>query len=423
MRIVFASLGSLGDLHPLLAIARAAEKRGHVAVVAASEVYRDYVTCLGFEFFRIRPDFPHDPQLLAHLFHPQLGPERLMTEQVFPQVKTTFSDLMEATVDADFMVVGELLYVAPMVAEVRGIRWANAILAPTSFLSACDPCVLAPAPVLFHLRKFGPWPHRVIFWFGRLMTKRWSAPLQAFRKEMGFAAGLSPVFDDKHSPWLVLALFPRILAAPQRDWPPAMVQTGFPFFEQFASDEVSRQLSEFLAQGDPPVVVTLGSSVVYFSADFYAMAVTAIQQLGKRAILLAGPNAIRVPLPATMLRLDYAPLAAVLPHASAVVHQGGIGTCAESLRAGIPSVVVPFGYDQPDNGERLRRLGVAAVIDRKRVSAESLAAALRQVLETPGSVQRLAEIRKAMHPQQEMAATMDAIEHVARNCRKIIGNE
>jgi len=141
MRIVFASLGSLGDLHPLLALARAAGERGHETVIAASKDYRAYVGSLGFEFQPIRPDFTFDTALVGHLFHPRRGPERLMREQVFPSVRETYADLLAAARGADFLVVGELLYVAPLVAAKLGIPWANAILAPTSFLSACDPCV------------------------------------------------------------------------------------------------------------------------------------------------------------------------------------------------------------------------------------------------------------------------------------------
>lgn len=412
MRIVFASLGSLGDLHPLLAVARAAEERGHVAVIAASEVYRDYIGELGFEFRRIRPDFPHDPKLLGHLFHPQFGPERLMTEQVFPMVRETYADLMAATEEVDFMVVGELLYVAPIVAEKRGILWANAVLAPTSFLSAWDPCVLAPTPWLYPLRYLGHWPHQIIFWFGRLVTKRWSAPLRRFRGELGLDPGPSPVFDGKHSPWLVLALFPRALAEPQPDWPAHAVQTGFPFFQQEASSDLAERVKVFLAEGEAPVVFTLGSSVVHFSPEFYDLAIEAIQRLGKRAILLTGNSFSERDLPPSILQFDYLPLDIILPHAAAVVHQGGIGTCAESLKAGIPSVIVPFGFDQPDNAERLRKLGVAVVVPRARVSADSLALALERLLGAGAYAKRARELKQTMNPTSEMTATVDAIEQV-----------
>jgi len=413
MRIVFASLGSLGDLHPILALARASRERGHVPVIAASETYRGYVDSLGFEFHRIRPDFEPDPVALEQLFHPQHGPKHLMCEEVFPRVRETYADLLGACQGADFLVVGELLYVAPLVAAKLGIPWSNVILAPTSFLSACDPCVLAPVPALHVLRHLGTWPHRLIFALGRVVTSRWSAPLRAFRRELGFPAGSSPVFDDKHSPHLVLAMFPDFLAAPQPDWPPAVVQTGFPFFVQPSKPAAMEKLEAFLAAGDPPLVFTLGSTVVHIAADFYQSAAEAAHALGRRAILLSGKNPLPATLPEGVLAIDYIPLASVLPSAAAVIHQGGIGTCGEALRAGIPSLVIPFGFDQPDNGERLRRLGAGLVLRRRKVSRDSLIASLRRLLGDREIAVKARSYSERIHPAEALGDAIAAIEEVA----------
>lgn len=413
MRIVFASLGSLGDLHPLLALAREAQRRGHEPVIAASEIYRRYVTALGFEFRHLRPDFEPDPAVLEHLFHPQLGPGRLMREEIFGRVRETYADLLEACRGADFLVVGELLYVAPLVAEQLGIPWANVILAPTSFLSACDPCVLAPVPALHALRHLGRWPHRLIFALGRRVTSRWSAPLQRLRRELGMPPSGSPVFDAKHSPWLVLALFPDFFAPVQPDWPSRTLQLDFPFFAQPVRPEIEAKLTEFLSAGSPPIVFTFGSSVVHIAKNFYQSAVDAAHRLGKRAILLLGKNPAPERLTEDVLALDYAPLGAVLPHAAAVVHQGGVGTCAEALRAGIPSVVIPFGFDQPDNAERLRRLGAAETLSRRKVSAETIAAQIRKVFNDPERVARLRRLAARVSADRVPGAALDAIERVA----------
>lgn len=413
MRIAFASLGSLGDLHPLLALAAVCRERGHGAVIAASESFRPYVESLGFPFHRIRPDLELVPSSVRHLSHPRRGPERLLREEVFPRVRETHEDLVEAARGADLLVVGELLYVAPLVAAELGIPWANVILSPSSFLSACDPCVLAPVPAFHGLRHLGPWPHRVIFALGRLVTSRWGKPLSALRRELGFPAGPSPVFEGKHSPQLVLTLFPEFLAAPQPDWPRAVVQTGFPYFPQPVRPETREKLDRFLTAGEPPVVFTLGSTAVHIGRDFYQSAAAAARSVGCRAVLLAGKN----PHPAAdpdILVLDYVPLGAILPRAVAVVHHGGIGSCAEALRAGRPSLIVPFGYDQPDNAERLRRLGVARILRRNRVSTEILTAGLREVLGDPGLETRARELSRRIRPEADLSCSMDFLERLGR---------
>ncbi len=411
MRIVFASIGSLGDLHPLLALADESRRRGHAVIIAASETYRACVTSLGFEFRRIRPDLEPEPGRLEYLSHPTRGPERLMREELFPRVRETYADLLEAAREADVLVVGELLYVAPLVAAKLQIPWANVILSPSSFLSACDPCVLAPAQALHGLRHLGPWPHRLIFALGRFVTSRWGAPLLAFRKELGFPPGPSPIFEGKYSGDLVLACFPGFLAAPQPDWPDAVVQTGFPFFSQPARPETAEKLDAFFAAGEAPVVFTLGSTAVHIARDFYISAAAAAREAGLRAILLLGKNAPPSSPGNDILALDYAPLGAVLPRAAAVAHHGGIGSCGEALRAGIPSLIIPFGYDQPDNAERLRKLGVARVIRRHRVSRKTLVAGLREILASPAMTARARELSRQIRPASA-SASVDAIEKI-----------
>ncbi len=413
MRIVFASLGSLGDLHPLLALAQAARARGHEPIIAASAGYRDYLEKLGFTFRPIRPDFEFEPTLVGRLFDPVRGPQRLMEEQVFPNVRETYADLVAATADADLLLVGELLYVAPLVAAKHDIPWANAILAPTSFLSAWDPCVLAPAPLLYHLKNLGRWPHRLIFALGRRVTSRWSTPLHDFRRELGLPPAGSPVFDAKHSPDLTLALFPSFLAAPQPDWPASTRQTGFTYFEQTAPPDTIEALRRFREGGDSPIVFTLGSSVVHIASQFYDGAVQAATTLGRRAILLTGGNPIPPTLPPSILALDYAPLADVLPGAAAIVHQGGVGTCAEALRHGVPSLVIPFGFDQPDNAERLRRLGVARVLRRRKLNPASLAQELRLLLAATDVKTRAARLQTKIAPPSALAESLNHLESLA----------
>ncbi len=414
MRIAFASLGSLGDLHPLLALASASRERGHTAIIAASGTYRDYVTSLGFPFHRIRPDLEPDPTAVEHLSHSQRGPERLLREELFPRVRETYEDLVEAARGADILVVGELLYVAPLAAAKLGLPWANVILSPSSFLSACDPCVLAPIPAFHVLRHLGTWPHRLIFGIGRCITSQWGAPLHALRRELGFPPAPSPVFEGKHSPSLVLTMFPKFLAAPQPDWPAQVVQTGFPFFSQPGRPGTMEKLEAFLAAGEPPVVFTLGSTAVHIGRDFYQSADAAARMLGRRAILLMGKNPVPSALGSHGLALDYVPLGSVLPHAAAVVHHGGIGSCAEALRAGIPSLIVPFGFDQPDNAERLRRLGVARILRRDRVSCETLVAGLRELLAAPALAARSREFSSQIHADVDLQRSLDAIEHLSR---------
>lgn len=411
MRIAFGSFGSLGDLHPVLALACGAAGRGHGVVVAAAEAHRPVVEAAGIEFQPLRPGVPTNEASLAHYFHMSRGPVRLMRELSFAHVRETHEDLTRAAGGADVLVVGELLYTAPQVAAAEGIPWANIVLAPTSFLSSEDPCVLAPAPFLHPFRRLGPWFHRLAHRFGRLQTAWHARPLTAFQRSLGVVKPGNPVYDTKHSPRLVLTLFPEFLAAPQRDWPSAVRQCGFVFHRQPIDPEPG--VRDFLERGSAPVVFTLGSIVSHFEPGFHLCAAEAAGLLGRRALILAGRNPRRPRGGGDLHVADYAPLEAVLPHAAAVVHAGGIGTCGEALRAGVPSVIVPYAFDQPDNALRMKRLGVAEVLPRGGGGAVAIAGALRGVLEGSrhrGAARSLAE---AIDPGRTLACALDGIESLA----------
>jgi len=392
----------------MLAMACAARDRGHEVVVAAAPGYAANVARAGVEFHPLRPEIPEDAESLAYYFDLKRGPGRLLRDMVFADVAATHEDLCGAARGADLLVVGELLYTAPIVATNEKIPWLNVVLAPTSLLSVSDPCVLAPAPWLHKFRHLGPWLHRLAYGFGRIEGRMWAGGYYRFRRSLGLPAGANPIFDAKHSPFGTLAMFPDFLAAPQPDWPANTVQAGFPFYHQGEDVAVVR---EFLQSGSPPVVFTLGSIVAHFEPSFYQAAAEAAQILGRRAILLTGRNAA-VPqnLPNSILAVNYAPLHYVLPHACAIVHAGGIGTCAEALKAGIPSVVIPYAFDQPDNAARLRRLGVAEILPRSSISARNLTSKLERLLKTPGATSATRRLAGMIHPQEALNQALDKME-------------
>lgn len=412
MRIVLATLGSLGDLYPILAIARVLRERGHIPVIAAPAVYGPRIRELGLTFHPLRPDFP--PAVLAEIFgDPVMGGKRLLGERVFPGVRETYEDLLSAAQGADALVAGELVYVAPLVAAKHGLPWANAMLAPTTMMSAEDPCVLPWFPAAYHLRHLGAWPQRLLFRLLRRKTKSWAGVLLQLERELGVGTG-DIMFADKFSPHLVLALFPPVFGAPQRDWPSATVQTGFPYFPQEAAPETAARIDAFLSEGEAPVVFTLGTTAVHLAQDFYQLAAAAALSLGRRAILLMGGNQPPGAPADKVLALDYAPHASLFPHASAVVHHGGVGGCAEILRAGVPSLTIPFAFDQPDNAARLRRMGVGRVLSHKRVTRATLERSLSAVLDDSVMAARAQVIARSMEPEREMECTVAAIEALAR---------
>jgi UDP:flavonoid glycosyltransferase YjiC (YdhE family) len=123
-------------------------------------------------------------------------------------------------------------------------------------------------------------------------------------------------------------------------------------------------------------------------------------------------------LPGTMAAFEYAPYARIFPQAAAVVHQGGVGTVAQALRAGVPQLVVPFGFDQPDNALRLERLGVAASIPRRRYRADAAARILGTLLGSPQHAERARDASRGIEAERGVQGACDAIERKLLRCRE-----
>ena len=171
-RIVMAALGSLGDLHPTLALALELQHRGHRVTVASTPYYREKVEGLGIGFAPLRPDWdPTDRELIAQCEDLKTGPEVLVRKLVLPHLRPTFDDLIVAATGADLMIATELVFAAPLVAEKLGLRWVSEILSPTSFFSAYDPSLLVNVPELYRLRSAGWMVNRAILQFGKLRSE------------------------------------------------------------------------------------------------------------------------------------------------------------------------------------------------------------------------------------------------------------
>jgi rhamnosyltransferase subunit B len=405
--IVIATIGSLGDLHPCLALGLALRERGCRVAIAATPWYRDRVAALGLEFRPLRPDWnPTDSALIRQCENLRSGPEALFRRLILPHLADTYADLLAATADARLMIAGELVFAAPLVAEKRSLPWVSAILSPTSFFSAHDPSVLAPAPELILLRRAGPGVNRLALTLARLATRHWWTPIRGLRRREGLRPECEPVLRDKFSPHLVLALFSSALARPQPDWPPQTLQPGFVFHD--GAQNLSPELAAFLDEADPdqPIVFTLGSTAVHHPDGFYETAVEAARRLHRRSILIGAPPSLSSP---GLLAVPYAPYSQVFPRAAVNVHQGGSGTTGQALRAGRPQLIVPFGWDQPDNGARIARLGAGLCLARRAWTGEAAARALSRLLSEPQFTTRASSLAAQMANDPGLPAACDAI--------------
>jgi UDP:flavonoid glycosyltransferase YjiC (YdhE family) len=185
-------------------------------------------------------------------------------------------------------------------------------------------------------------------------------------------------------------------------------------------------LTEFLENGEPPIVFTLGSAAVMDARDFFEESAKAAQILNRRAVLLYGvfneaPKIVQSPKSKaqspkenepSIAAFDYAPYSQIFPRAACVVHQGGVGTTAQVLRAGVPHLIMPYSHDQPDNAARCERIGAARVISREKYTGETAAKELRELFSDSSYKSKAFEIGKIVRAEHGTKTACDAIEAV-----------
>jgi rhamnosyltransferase subunit B len=422
LRIVLSNIGTLGDINPLIAIALELQRRGHHAVMAVPAVFESKIRPLGLDFHPIRPDIdPNNNQLVEMIYDVKHGTEHGLRDFLFPSLRHTYEDLLHAATEparADLLLLGELNYAGPVVAEVTGIPWASYVLAPLSFFSAFDPPVLPPYPRLARADRAVPGMGHVIKRLARLTSRHWAEPVYELRRDLGLPRGANPLFDAKHSPYLVLALFSSVLGKEQKDWPPHARITGFCFYDSDAGNaRLPSGLEEFLSRGGAPVVFTLGSAAVLAAGKFYEHSARAAIKAGVRAVLLIGSDARNRPaqaLPDSICVAEYAPYSALFNRAAMVVHQGGVGTTAQCLRAGKPMLIMPYSHDQPDNARRMRRLRVARIVKRGDYTPLRVARKIRSILDEPRFARCAQSVAKRLAHEDGVIAACDALENLWR---------
>lgn len=424
-KIVLTTWGSFGDLHPYIALALELKRRGARPLIATSHYYRAKIEAEGIEFCRVRPDLPpieDAPEVMRQTLNGRAGARFMFENLLMPHLRDAYADLEQATRDADLLVTHPLSFAGHVFAEKTGMPWVSTVLAPISLFSAYDPPLVDEAMQfgarqLNRLVSLHPAITRFLIEVGKLGVRSWVAEVRRFRRELGLSAGANPMFEGQHSPRCVLALFSEVLARKQPDFPAQTHITGFAFYDrrdQAGSERITPELGDFLKRGEPPIVFTLGSSAVWIADDFYGISLEAVKQLRRRAVLLIGDerNLPHGDLSSDILAVPYAPYSELLPRAAAVVHSGGIGTVGQTLRAGVPALIMPFAYDQPDNARRVARLGCARTLARRDYTAARVAAELHELLNDAVYRTRAAEIGRRVQAEDGARAACDLLERM-----------
>ena len=380
MRVILSALGSFGDVYPIVGLASRLRERGHDVSVIANPYFETVVASQHLEFVPLATR-EHYLNLARHpdLWRPLAG-LRVVLGLAVEFAGPIYEAIVARHEPGNTVVGAHGLDLGSRIAEeTHGIPFANLHLAPLPLRTMHE----GPAMPFGSLSRGVPgWLKRCVY----SLADSWvidpivARPLNDFRRQLGLAPVRRVYADWWLSSRLGLALFPDWFGPPQPDWPTATTCVGFPLWDEGGDQRLPPDAARWIDDGEPPIVFTPGSAMTE-GYEFFSAAVSACERLGRRGILLTR-FAEQVPsqLPPTVCHFDYLPFSQLLRRAAAVVHHGGIGSCASGLASGVPQLVMPMAFDQFDNAARLERLGVATSVPRRRFNANTAMAGLERLL-------------------------------------------
>jgi rhamnosyltransferase subunit B len=412
MDILLMPVGSSGDVHPFAGLGLALQRRGHSVQLVTNGHFRPLAERVGLPFVEMGKaeryiEIQNDPDL----WHPTRALKTIFGKYMPDLVRLQYDRIAELGKPDTVVLAGSLAMGARVAQEKHGVRLVTVHLQPSVLRSFVTPPMLGP---IAFPRWLPRWAVRGSYnVLDRLLVDPIIGPaVRPLRTELGLPRVRGYFGAWWNSPLLVLALFPEWLA-PAPDYPAQMKFPGFPLYDERTDNVLPDDVRQFLDDGEPPVVATFGSGM-RLGAPYFAAVADACRQLGRRGMLLT-PFRGQIPerLPPNVRHFDYVPLGLLLPHAAALVHHGGIGTCAQGLSAGVPQVVMPLAHDQPDNARRLRLLGAGRTLMPKKFRGPALAQTLRELWRDPRTAPACADVAQRLKKDDAIGAACRHIESLS----------
>jgi sterol 3beta-glucosyltransferase len=427
MRVTIIGAGSRGDVQPYVALGRGLRVAGHDVTVATHETFRDFVTGHGLAFAPVAGDpramvAAADRWIASGRNRHVLPVARDLLRRAGPLLAAWLSDFWRVAQGSDILVFSPVATPAWSVAERLGIPGVAAYLQP---LHGTRHFAAVGVPSSVNLGSgFNVATHILTQELMWLPVRR---QINAWRRDtLGLPAirGGSPLSRARRAPLFptLYAFSPLVVPKPS-DWDAGIRLTGYWVLPPDPAWRPPRELQAFLAAGPPPVSIGFGSMTPANAGRLTAIAIEALAASGQRGVLLGGWGTLgEGVLPSSVMAVRDVPHEWLFPRMGAAVHHGGAGTTGASLRAGVPSIVVPLGFDQPFWGRRVHELGVGPrPISRRRLSATWLAEAIRTATTDSAMRARAATLGAELRAERgvENAITeLMAIEAVPRMRRR-----
>lgn len=419
MKITLFAAGSRGDIQPCIAVGKGLQNAGYQVRIAAPQDFGDWISSHNIDFHPLTGD-------VQKIMAGDTGREFMesggrnpfksiaaMRTMLEPVVSQMTDDAYLACRDADGLIcLGVLSAFGQAIAESLEIPLIH--IEPTPLLPSRN----FPAPAWPIQHNLGGWHNFFSGWLMLRVVWLWYSPfVNDFRKRLGLkSVRYADMYRALQTTPMISAYSPQIMPH-ANDWPAHIHITGYAFLDPTSDWQPSKELDQFLSAGTPPVYFGFGSMAGRNPEKLAETILSALAMSGQRGVLLTGWGGLQIEnIPENVFVLDSAPHGWLFPRVAAVVHHGGAGTTAEGLRAGVPSIIVPFAFDQSFWGTRIAKLGLGPTpIPQKKLSAARLAEAIGEAVTNKDMLQKAAAVGKSIRGEM-------GINHAVKVVKKYFGS-
>ncbi|MDE0314754.1 MAG: glycosyltransferase [Candidatus Poribacteria bacterium] len=408
MKIAIAAWGTTGDVYPVLALAERLLKRKHQVRVCAPSIYKDKILDIGADFYEVGVPFDlaefHQTMDTVIAMRDPMAPLLLIAKEgILRRGQKWYNDCLTAMKGYDLAICHSIDIPGQEAAIRNGLPWLT--------VTYCPGFIKIPDNALYLFPNWSRTFNAIVWKLIRLRLRYAVDPLfNQFIASVGGKPRATVASDEMYSPHLNLIAASPALCQPG-DFPPNHKFTGIWHLAQ--PDYVpSSELTDFLADGPPPIVITFGSMGGSNSRETTEILMNAVKMINQRVIIQAGWGLLGTQdAGEDIFCTEYVPHQWLFPQISCVVHHGGAGTTASVCRAKVPSVVVPHIADQFYWGKLLFGLGVAPKsLNRRNLTAKRLTQRIEQVFATPSMTEKAEMLGTQMESEDGLTTAVDLIE-------------
>jgi sterol 3beta-glucosyltransferase len=413
MKMTLVTAGSRGDVQPYIALGKGLKEAGHDVTVLATDDFEDLTTEAGLTFHSTGVSVQAIMQNDEWQDRMESGNFLAIQMQMREELKRFASKMTPAMIDgctgAD-LVIGGLGGIAGgfSVAEKLGIPIVEAHVLPIV------PTGEFPSPITPGLR-FGSLVNRLSFHVARQVMWHSFRVADVTTREhlnMESASFWGPYRSLNQRQIPALYGYSRHVLPRPADWSDRHHITGYWFLDAAGDWSPPDELLNFLEAGLPPVYIGFGSMRSENPKAAGRIALEALEKSGQRGVIASGWGGLTSDtLPDNVFAVGSLPHSWLFPQMAAVVHHGGAGTTAAGLRAGVPSILVPFMGDQPFWGKRVHEMGAGTEpIPRKQLTADNLADAITEAVSNRTMQQKAAALGQNIEREDGVSQAVQLIE-------------